>query len=97
VATSQVTGTLEGEGPTAVLRIIIRTTSPGGGVVHMRCKPSGGADIPAEGHAERFGEAIATLELPAAGGPLRFSNTASIGGVMKVTVKGTFTVTKTRK
>jgi hypothetical protein len=97
VATSEVTGTLEGDGPTAVLRIIIHSTSPAGDVVHMRCTPSGGADIRASGHAERFGEAIATLELPAVGGTVNFSNTASIGGVMQITVKGTFTVTKTRK
>jgi hypothetical protein len=96
VATSTVTGTLEGTGPTAVLRIVIRSASPGGGVVHMRCVPSGGADIAAEGHAERFGDPLATLELPAAGGTVRVSKTSSIGGVMNVTIKGTFTVTKIR-
>jgi hypothetical protein len=92
VATAAVTGTLEGTGKDALLRIVIRSPSPGGQVVHMRCQPGGGADIPAEGHAERFGEALATFELPAAGGSVKVSKTASIGGVMQVTIKGTFAV-----
>jgi hypothetical protein len=36
------------------------------------------------------------LELPAATGTTNGSKTASIGGVLQVTVKGMFTVTQTR-
>jgi hypothetical protein len=38
-----------------------------------------------------------TFELPAADGTLTVAKSASIGGVMQITIKGTFTVTKTRK
>ena len=74
----------------------MRLTSPSGGVVTVRCPRGGGADIPAEGHAERFGEALKDLELPAATGTTNVSKTASIGGVLQVTVKGMFTVTQAR-
>ena len=87
-------GTVVGTGPDAILRIVISASSPPGGVVHMACKPAGGADIAAEGHAERFGEALLEFDLPAAGGTVRVSRTTAIGGVFKVTVKGTFTVTR---
>ena len=93
VAPATVTGTLVGTGPEAVLRITIRSTSPPGGVVHMRCQPSGGADIGAEGHAERFGEALRTFDVPAVAGTTTISKSESIGGVLQVTIKGTFTVT----
>jgi hypothetical protein len=92
VATSTVTGTLIGTGPEAVLRIVIRAASPAGGVVKMRCKPSGGADIAAEGHAERFGEPLMELDLPAAGGTVAVDRKASVGGILVVTVKGSFEV-----
>lgn len=89
-------GTLVGTGQEAVLRIVIRATSPNGQVVHMRCKPAGGADIQAEGHAERFGDPLLQFDLPAAGGTVRVSKTSLVGGQFRVTVKGTFTVTRTR-
>jgi hypothetical protein len=92
VAAATVTGTLVGTGDEAVMRIVIGSVSPPGDVVHMRCKPSGGADIPAEGHVERYGEALGTFDLPAVAGPTAISKTASIGGILKVTIKGTFTV-----
>lgn len=85
-----------GTGPEAVLQIVMRSTSPSGGVVTVRCPGGGGANIPAEGHAERFGEALKDLELPAATGATNVSKTASIGGVLQVTVKGMFTVTQAR-
>jgi hypothetical protein len=75
------------------MRIVIRSVSPPGDVVHMRCQPSGGADIAAEGHAERFGEALGTFDLPAVAGSTTISKSKSIGGVLQVTIKGTFTVT----
>ncbi len=84
-------GTLAGSGPEAVIRMVVSAVSPPGDVVHVRCNP-GGADIPAEGHAERFGEALMEFELPAAGGTVTVSKTAAIGGIFQVTVKGTFTV-----
>ena len=86
-------GTLVGTGPDAVLRIILSATSPPGDVVKVRCVPGGGAEIPAEGHAERFGEALMEFDLPAAGGPTTVSKSAAIGGIFVVTVKGVFTVT----
>jgi hypothetical protein len=95
VATVTVTGTLVGTGPEAKLKIIMRASSPGGDVTRMRCKPSGGADIPAEGYAERFGDPLQEFELPAAGGTVQVNKTRGIGGSnMMVTVKGTFTVTR---
>lgn len=93
VASSTITGTLIGTGPEAVLRIVILTTSPPGEVVHMQCQPGGGADIPAEGHAERFGEALLEFDLPV-GGTVDVSRKTAIGGIFNVTVKGTFTVTE---
>lgn len=92
VATATVTGTLVGTGDEAVMRIVIGSVSPPGDVVHLRCKPSGGADIGAEGHVERYGEALGTFDLPAIAGATAISKTASIGGILKVTIKGTFTV-----
>lgn len=93
VASSTVTGMLVGTGPEAVLRIIIRSTSPPGDVVALRCKPGGGADIPAEGYAERFEEPLMELDLPAAGGTVAIDRKASVGGVLLVTVKGSFAIT----
>lgn len=96
VATISATGTLVGAGPEAVLRIVLSAPSPPGGIVHMTCIPGGGADIPAEGHSERFGEALAEFDLPATGSPVQVSRKASIGGIMQVAVSGTFTVTLAR-
>jgi hypothetical protein len=98
VATTSVTGTLVGEGPDAVLRIVVRSTSPAGETVHMTCTNMfgavGEADLPVEGHAERFGEALAEFDLPAVGGTVPVSKTAAIGGVLNVAIEGSFTVTK---
>ncbi len=90
-------GTLIGAGtPEAVLRLTIRGVSPAGQSVHLRCIPAGGADIPAEGHAERIGEPLMQFDLPAAGGMVRVSKSTLVGGLFKVTLKGTFTVTPTK-
>ncbi len=85
-------GSVVGEGPAAILRLVVRATSPPGQVVHMHCTPSGGADIGATGHLERFGEPLLEFDLPAAGGTVRVSKSADVGGIFRVTVKGTFTV-----
>jgi hypothetical protein len=61
----------------------------------MHC-PGRSQEIGGQGHAERFGEALMEFDLPAGGGTVRVSKTASIGGVMFVAVKGTFTVTVSR-
>jgi hypothetical protein len=99
VATSAVTGTLVGEGPEAVLRIVVRSTSPAGQTVHMTCTgilgAVGDADLPADGYAERFGEPLAEFDLPAAGGTVPISTTAAIGGLFQVTIEGSFVVSKT--
>ena len=54
----------------------------------------GEADLPAEGHAERFGEPLGEFDLPAAGGTVPISKTAAIGGLFNVTIEGSFTVTR---
>ena len=89
-----VTGTLVGTGPGSKLQVAFASTSPGGDVVHMRCRPSGGADIGAEGHAERVGETLLGIELPADGGTLAVTKSKAIGGILNVKVKGRFTVTR---
>lgn len=86
-------GTIVGIGPDAVIRIVLTATSPAGDVIKVRCVPGGGAEIPAEGHAEQFGEALMEFDLPAAGGTVTVSKTAAIGGIFQVTIKGDFTVT----
>ena len=70
------------------------TVSPPGGVVKMRCTPGGGADIPAEGHAERFGDVVLQVEMPADGGTKAVTRSQNVGGVLQVTIKGTFTLAK---
>jgi hypothetical protein len=97
VASIEVTGNLVGTGPEAMLHVVMRATSPGGQVIHMRCQPSGGADIPAKGHAERFGEPLQSFDLPAANGTVNVNKTGAVGGIFQITVKGTFTVTRTRR
>ncbi|MEY2400379.1 MAG: hypothetical protein QOJ08_490 [Ilumatobacteraceae bacterium] len=98
VATAAVTGTLVGEAPDTVLRIVVRSTSPAGQTVHMTCTNLFGqvteVDLPDEGHAERFSETLAEFDLPAAGGSVPISKSAAIGGVLQVTIGGTFVVTK---
>ena len=98
VATSVVTGTLVGEGPEAVLRIVLRSTTPAGATVDLTCTGLlGGAStttLGADGHAERFGEPLGQFDLPAAGGTVNISKTAAVGGVLQVTVEGAFVVTR---
>ncbi len=98
VATSVVTGTLVGEGPEAVLRITLRSTTPAGATVDVTCTGLlGGAStttLGADGHAERFGEPLGQFDLPAAGGTVNISKTAAVGGLFQVTVEGTFVVTR---
>ena len=92
VATSVVTGTLVGEGPEAVLRIILRSTTPAGASVDLVCTGLLGGSmnqtLGADGHAERFGEPLGEFDLPAAGGTVPISKTAAIGGIFQVTVEG---------
>ena len=93
-ATVTVTGTLVGTGPESRLRVSFSTPSPAGDVVHLRCRPGGGADIAAEGHAERVGETLLGIELPADGGTLAISKSKAIGGILNVKIKGKFTVVR---
>jgi hypothetical protein len=97
VSTTAVTGTLVGEGAEAVLRITVRSTSPAG-TVHMTCTNLFGqvfeTDLPADGHAERFGDPLAEFDLPAVGGTVPISKTAAVGGVLQVSIEGSFVVTK---
>lgn len=98
VGTSVVTGTLVGTGADAVLRVVVRSTSPPGQSTHMTCTgilgAMGHADLPADGYIERFGEPLAEFDLPAAGGTVPISKAAAVGGLFQVTVEGSFVVTK---
>jgi hypothetical protein len=90
-----VSGSLVGIGPEAKLHVRLTISSPPGSVVHMRCQPGGGADIPAEGHAERFGDVLKEIVLPL-DGTLPVNTSESVGGVLNVALSGTFTVTPER-
>ena len=96
-----VTGTLVGTGADAVLRLTISSPATPGVMVMVLCRgPFGGQisqSVPAEGHSDRYGEALGAFDLPAAGGTKTVSRTTAIGGVMNVAASGTFTVTKTKK
>ena len=94
VATVKVSGTVAGTGVDTVLRFTMTTASPPGGVVRMHCTVGGGADIPAEGHAERFGDVVMQVELPVAGGTLALDRSQNVGGVLLVRIKGTFTLAR---
>jgi hypothetical protein len=91
------TGTLVGGGADANLRIRLRATSPKGQLVHLTCETFAGSievDLPAEGYADRFGEPLAEFDLPADGGTTTVSTSKAVGGVVTVTVDGTFAVAK---
>ena len=100
VSTTVVTGNLVGEGDEAVLRVVMRSTSPPGQLITMHCVGLfGGAsdtDLPADGYAERFGEPLGEFDLPVAGGTVPISKSAAIGGLFQVTVEGSFVVAKDR-
>ena len=90
------TGTLVGSGSEARLHVTLRATSPLGESVHVVCTGVGGGmelDLPAEGYLDRFGEPLAEFDLPAAGGSVAVSTTTAVGGIVDVTVDGTFVVT----
>jgi hypothetical protein len=94
-------GQLVGTGPTAVLRLTLSTPAVPGAMVTMTCTlPTGGRvtqAVSAEGHSDRYGEALGSFDLPADGGTKTINKTAAIGGVMNVAAAGTFTVTKAKK
>ncbi len=95
------TGTLVGTGPGAVLRLTLFTQAQPGVTVVMTCSIMGSPPISqtlgAEGHSDRYGEALGAIELPADGGTKSIDRTAAIGGVMNVAATGTFTVVKGQK
>jgi hypothetical protein len=52
--------------------------------------------VAAEGFADRWGEALGPVELPANGGNKRARHTYSPGGVVNVVAVGEFTVVRTK-
>jgi hypothetical protein len=95
------TGTVVGTGATAMLRLTLNTPAPAGVQVFMVCTVPGGGTysqfIGAEGHSDRYGEAMGAFELPADGGTANINRTAAIGGLMNVAATGRFTVVKAKK
>jgi hypothetical protein len=85
-------GSLVGSGPEAMLHLVLRASSRAGQVIRMTCIDGQHVDLPARGHAERFGQPLIDLVLPAVPGSYTVSKTGAVGGVFQITVRGTFTV-----
>jgi hypothetical protein len=95
------TGSVVGTGNDALLNVTLNTASPPGVTVNLTCTiPYTGATITqpvaAEGFADRWGEALGPVELPANGGNKRARHTYSPGGVATVVAVGEFTVVRTK-
>ena len=90
-----------GTGPGAVLRLALFTPAMPGVMVNVTCTPPFGGQVTvpvgAEGHTDRYGEALGQIELPADGGSKTISRTATIGGIMNVTATGTFTMARLKR
>ena len=95
-------GTLVGTGPGALLRLTLYTPAVPGVTLSVTCRsPFGGpatvVAIGGEGHADRYGEALGQIELPADGGSKSISRASAIGGVMNVSTVSTFTVVRPKR
>lgn len=94
-------GAVAGTGADTVLRVTLVTASPSGQTVVYTCTVPGlGVStqqaLPAEGFADRYGEALGEFELPVEDGKKKdVSRTTAIGGsAMNVSATGSFTVTR---
>jgi len=95
-------GTVVGSGTTAVLKVTLVTASPPGIEVTYTCTFPGTGftttqTIGAQGFADRFGEALGEIELPAEGGTRSLGRTRDIGSGMVVTAAGTLTIARAKK
>jgi hypothetical protein len=93
-------GTLVGSSSDGTLKLTLVTPAQPGVMVTMTCQLPGVAydqAVSAEGYADRYGEALGQIELPAGGGTKTASKTTSFGGVMDVAASGSFTVVKAKK
>jgi hypothetical protein len=95
-------GTLVGNAADGVLRLTLFTPAEPGVKLTLTCRsPLGGpvvsTEIGGEGYADRYGEALGTFDLPAAGGTTTVVHTASIGGLVTVVASANLTVVRAKK
>ena len=89
-------GTVVGTGPGAVLRLKLSTPATPGVTFKLSCLGLPIAELPAEGHTDRYGVALGEFELPADGGTKAVSGTATFSHFY-FTASANFTVARAKK